>query len=366
MMRTDELKSDTAEENFWEKNLSSVRDFGKGLFEKTKTFYEKNKLVINLIVILFLLVLPYLAQSNYIMGIACRMLMYSVLAGSLNVINGYSGQFNIGHAGFFLIGAYTEAIFATMFGISFWPLLVVSGVFAAIVGFFISLPTLRLRGIYLAIVTLGFSEILRIIALNWSSVTGGAMGIKSIPPPIFFGITISNSSSYYYIFLFIAILFLAVTGRVLKSRVGRAWISIREDEAAARSLGVETRFYKSINFMYGAFWAGVAGATFAPYYRFIASDMFSLDEGFNILSMVIIGGQGTLVGPLVGSVIVNLITEVFRFAARYRMVVYAVLIIVMMWWRPQGLVGAYDSVFAIKKRKRKPLRMESVKEAGEK
>ncbi len=364
-MRTDEMRNDIPKTSFWRRQMSGVRDFGKGIFDKIKAIYEKRKLQINLIIILLLLVFPYLARSNYIMGIACRMLMYSVLAGSLNVINGYSGQFNIGHAGFFLIGAYTEAIFATQFGISFWPLLAVSGAFAAIVGFLISLPTLRLRGIYLAIVTLGFSEILRVIALNWSSVTGGAMGIKSIPSPTFFGMTISNSSNYYYIFLFIAILFLAVTGRVLKSRVGRAWISIREDEAAARSLGVETRFYKSINFMYGAFWAGVAGAAFAPYYRFIASDMFTLDEGFNILSMVIIGGQGTLVGPLVGSIIVNLITEVFRFAARYRMVVYATLIIVMMWWRPQGLVGAYDSVFAIKKSQRKPVRMASAKEAGE-
>jgi branched-chain amino acid transport system permease protein len=179
------------------------------------------------------------------------MLLYSVLAGSLNVINGYSGQFNIGHAGFFCIGAYTEAILATRFGVSFWILLVVSGISASMVGFLISLPTMRLRGIYLAIVTLGFSEIIRIMALNWSSVTGGPMGIKDIPSPVFMGKVISRSSDYYYIFLLVAVLFLVITGRVLKSRVGRAWISIREDETAARSLGVETRFYKSINFMYG-------------------------------------------------------------------------------------------------------------------
>ncbi|MDW7671590.1 MAG: branched-chain amino acid ABC transporter permease [Bacillota bacterium] len=334
---------------------------GKELFKEIKAFYAKRKLIINLVVLAVLLALPQLVNSNYIMGIICRMLLYSVLAGSLNAINGYSGQFNIGHAGFFCIGAYTEAILATRFGVSFWILLVVSGISASLVGFLISLPTMRLRGIYLAIVTLGFSEIIRILALNWSSVTGGPMGIKDIPSPVFMGKVISRASDYYYIFLLVAVVFLVITGRVLKSRVGRAWISIREDETAAKSLGVESRFYKSINFMYGSFWAGVAGATFAPYYRFISSDMFTLDEGFNILSMVIIGGQGTLVGPLAGALIVTLITEVFRFAAQYRMVIYAILIIAMMWWRPQGLVGAYDSVFAVKKKNQKPLKMESAK-----
>lgn len=316
------------------------------IMDKIKGFYNKNKMIINIISIIVLLVIPKVVQSSYIMGIVCRVLMYATLAGSLNIINGYSGQFNIGHAGFFLIGAYTEAILATNYGWSFWPALIVAGIFTSMIGLLISLPTLRLRGIYLAIVTLGFSEIIRIIALNWTSVTGGPMGIKGIPSPSLFGFKFSGPLQYYYIFLILGILFLFATSRILKSKIGRAWISIREDELAARSLGVETSKYKAINFMYGAFWAGIIGGAYAPYYKFIASDMFTLDEGFNILSMVIIGGQGTLVGPFVGAFIATLISEVFRFASQYRMVIYAVLIIVMMWWRPQGLVGAYDSVLA--------------------
>lgn len=316
------------------------------ILNNIKKLYRKNALVINIVSIIILILLPKIVQSSYMMGIVCRVLMYTTLAGSLNIINGYSGQFNIGHAGFFLIGAYTEAILATNFGWSFWMAILVSGIFTAVIGLLISLPTLRLRGIYLAIVTLGFSEIIRIIALNWSSVTGGPMGIKGIPSPVLFGFKISGPSNYYYIFLFIAIIFLFVTSRVLDSRVGRAWISIREDELAAKSLGVEAGKYKAINFMYGAFWAGIVGAAYAPYYKFIASDMFTLDEGFNILSMVIIGGQGTLIGPFVGASIATIISEVFRFASQYRMVVYAILIIIMMWWRPQGLVGAYDSILA--------------------
>lgn len=319
-------------------------------------------------VFVFLLLLPLICNRSYVMGVMCRILMYTILAGSLNVINGYSGQFNIGHAGFYCVGAYFEAILATKLGVNFWIALPLAGIFTALIGLLISLPTLKLRGIYLAIVTLGFSEIIRLIALNWEPVTGGPNGIKGIPAPVLFGIRISGSSKFYYIFLFLAILFLFVTYRVINSRVGRAWISIRENELAARSLGVETNKYKAYNFMYGAFWAGIAGAAFAPYFKFIASDMFTLDEGFNILSMVIIGGQGTLAGPIVGAVLVNFLTEFLRPIAQYRMVVYALLIILTMWLRPQGLVGASSSVLAggrVKKRESRSTSSKAKSAAGE-
>jgi len=293
-----------------------------------------------------LLILPQVYPKSYVMGVMCRIFLYAILTGSLNIINGYSGQFNIGHAGFFCVGAYTEALLAMRLGMSFWLALPLGGVLAALIGLVVALPTLRLRGIYLAIVTLGASEIIRLLALNWGGLTGGPDGLKGIPSPIFFGLKISRATRYYYIFLMLAVLFFFITSRVVKSRVGRAWVAIREDEAAARSLGVETARYKAMNFMYGAFWAGIAGAAFAPYFRFISPDMFSLDEGFNILSMVIIGGQGTLVGPAVGAVIVNFLTEILRPVSQYRMVVYALLIIGMMWLRPQGLVGASRSILA--------------------
>jgi branched-chain amino acid transport system permease protein len=296
-----------------------------------------------------LIAFPIVYPKSYVMGVMCRIFMYMILAGSLNVINGYSGQFNIGHAGFYCIGAYTAAILTTKVGLSFWIALPVGGIMAALIGLLVATPTLKLRGTYLAIVTLGFSEIIRLVALNWSGLTGGPLGIKGIPSPVFFGFKVSRSIHYYYIFLGLAALFFFVTYRVVHSRIGRAWLSIREDELAARSLGVETRFYKAINFMYGAFWAGIAGAAFAPYFKFISSDMFSLDEGFNILSMVIIGGQGTLLGPAVGSIIVNFLTEFLRPISQFRLVVYALLIIVMMWLRPQGLVGASNSILAGKK-----------------
>ena len=148
------------------------------------------------------------------------------------------------------------------------------------------------------------------------------------------------------LFLLIGLLFLFVTARTLKSRVGRAWISIREDELAARSLGVNLKTYKMVNFAYATFWAGLIGAMYAAYLQYIDSSAFNMDEGFNILSMVIIGGQGTLVGPIIGSVIVNFLTEALRSIGQWRYVAYGALIIAMMWWRPQGLAGASNSVLA--------------------
>jgi branched-chain amino acid transport system permease protein len=319
--------------------LSTIKDTGKA-------FYQKYKLLIWIVASVFILLMPVIFPKNYIMGVMCRILMYTTLAGGLNAINGYSGQTCIGIAGFFCVGAYTEAILATRFELSFWIILPLAGILTAIVGLLVATPTLRMSGIYLSIVTLGFSEIMRLIALNWTDVTGGAMGIKGIPSPVFFGISLKNSKVYYYVFLALAILFLFTTSRVLKSRVGRAWMSIREGEIAARSLGVETSRYKAMNFMYGAFWAGIAGAAYAPYVKFLDSTYFTLDEGWNVLSMVIIGGQGTLGGPIVGSIIVNFLTEVLRPIGQWRLVAFGIVIIVMLWFRPQGLVGASNSILS--------------------
>ncbi|HPQ47727.1 MAG TPA: branched-chain amino acid ABC transporter permease [Clostridia bacterium] len=315
------------------------------MIEKLKDFYNKRKTIVMLIILAAAVALPFVVSKGSVMSLIVRIMFYVILASSLNIINGYSGQFNIGHAGFVLIGSYTLSILAQS-GWPIWLLFVVSGIVSSIVGFLISLPTLRLRGIYLALVTLGFSEILRLVALNWTSLTGGPMGIKGIPAPWFFGLRATSPHNYYFIVLLFVVLCLFTSYRVINSKVGRAWLSIREDDHAAMSLGVDIRKYKALNFMFGAFWAGVGGALMAPFYTFIDSSMFSLDEGFNILSMVIIGGQGTLLGPVVGSVVVNLTTEIFRFANEARLLVYAVMIIAMMWLRPQGIAGTSRSVIA--------------------
>ncbi len=316
------------------------------MMQQAKAFYEKYKVIFLILLVAVLAVLPFVIKKTLYVRYLCNIMMYATLAGSLNAINGYSGQFCLGQAGFFAIGAYTGAALAKNFGISFWPLLIVGGLMAMLVGFIVSLPTLRLSGIYLSIVTLGASEIIRIIAQTWEPVTGGSMGIKQIPYPEFFGLDMFKPQYYYYIFLFLLILFLFVTNRVLKSRVGRAWMSIREDEIASKSLGVETSRYKSTNFMYGAFWAGVIGVAYAPFVNYIEASQFTTDTGFNVLAMVVLGGQGTLAGPILGSVVVTVLTEALRFLESWRYVIYALLIIFMMWVRPQGLMGASNSMLA--------------------
>ena len=316
---------------------------------------RKNKLILLIAALAILCILPLFVDS-YISGILCRIFLYATLAGSLNVINGYSGQMNIGHAGFVCFGAYTGGILATKLNAPFLIQLLAGGLTASIAAFFLSKPILRLKGIYLAIITMGFCEITRIVTLNWTDFTGGAMGIKNIPAPQILQYKFNSPNSYYYIFLILLVIFTFLTGRVINSRVGRAWMSIREDDMASRSLGVQIKHYKSINIIYGALWAGVMGAAMGPYYRYIAPDMFSMDMSFNILSMVILGGQGTLIGPIIGAAIINTITEAFRFVAEYRMVIYAILIIAMMWIKPQGLMGQTDSMLSgrsIKKAKAK-------------
>ena len=331
---------------------------------KVQTIYQKHRTAILLAALVALCLLPFVVTKALYVRYACNILLYATLAGSLNAINGYSGQMNLGQAGFFAIGAYVCGIFSTHFGTNFWLLLPIAGLSAALIGLLVALPTLKLQGIYLSIVTLGASEIIRIIAQTWAPVTGGALGIKNIPYPWFFGLDTFRPKYYYFIFLLIGVVFLLVTNRVLKSRVGRAWISIREDQIAAKSLGVQTSFYKSLNFMYGAFWAGVVGCAYAPFVNYIEASQFTTDTGFNVLAMIVIGGQGTLVGPILGSAIVTVLTESLRFLENWRYVIYAAIIILMMWLRQQGIAGASHSVLAGGKIKRRPARKEGAKQHG--
>ena len=314
--------------------------------EKLSVFTGKYRYLFLGLLVVLLALLPLVVKEAFLVRHACNILMYATLAGSLNVINGYSGQVCMGQAGFFAIGAYVNAILSTRCGLNYWVLLPICGLAAAFVGYLVSLPTRRLQGIYLSIVTMGAAEIIRVIALTWEPVTGGANGIKGIPYPSFLGNEVFKPKDYYYLFLVLAVLFIFITSRVLKSRVGRAWISIREDQIAARSLGVETSRFKSLNFVYGAFWAGIVGCTYAPFVNYIDSSQFTLDKGFDVLAMVVIGGQGTLAGPIVGSTIVTILTETLRSLENWRYVIYACIIIAMMWWRPQGIAGASNSVLA--------------------
>lgn len=313
---------------------------------QAKHFFEKHKKLAVLIGIGILIILPQLTRSNYIRGVLARIIVYATLASGLNIINGYSGQSCLGIVGFTCIGAYSGAILTTELGLPFLASLLITLLLCAAAGFVVSLPTLKLNGMFLSIITLGFSEMMRLTALNWQKLTNGPLGIKGIPNVELFGWKVKSGAPFYYLALVALLLVVFILNRLLKSRVGRAWIAIREDQDAARSLGVKVSHYRCVNFMTGAIICGTMGVFIAYYYRYVSPDMFSLDEGFNVLSMCVVGGSGTLFGPIAGAFVINLLTEGFRFASEWRMVMYAVLIITMMWVRPQGLFGAKDSVIA--------------------
>lgn len=312
----------------------------KELTLKFKRFYAGHKIPVLIGIVLLLLLLPQILSSSYVVGILCRMAVYSILAGSLNAICGYTDMFCLGHIAFFCVGAYTEAILSANTSLPYLALVLLAGIASALVALIIFFPIRNLGGHWLSLVTIGFSEIVRLTALNWTSLTGGAMGMKNIARPVIFGMHISSTKEFYYLFLVFAVLFVFITNRIIKSRIGHAWQSIREDQLAARSLGVEVMQYKAMNFLYGTFWAGLAGALYAPYLMYIDPTIFTLDEGFSVLCMVLIGGLGTVVGPIAGTVVVIFLMEALRFLSNYRIAIYGLTIILVMWLRPQGLFGA--------------------------
>lgn len=324
-----------------------------------KKFYDSHIVLFIILGIAALLILPLLTESNYLRGVFTKILIYATIASGLNIINGYSGQSCLGIVGFLCIGAYTGALLAIKLGLPFLVCLLCTMLICAVIGFLVSLPTLKLNGMFLSIITLGFAEMMRLLALNWQSLTKGPIGLKGIPPLMIFGVRIKSGLPFYYLAMGTLLLVVFALYRLLESRVGRAWISIREDQDAARSLGVEVSRYRSINFVTGAVICGAMGLYMAYYYRYLHPDMFSLDEGFNVLSMCVVGGSGTLIGPIMGAFIINGLTEGFRFSGEWRMVMYAILIISMMWLRPQGLFGTRDSVIAntsLTKKKKKQSR----------
>lgn len=325
----------------------------KAHFAAASTFYSKNRRWLMLGLLILCAVFPLISGDNYLKGMLIKIMIYGILASALNVINGYTGMFLLGSAGMICIGSYTEAILATRFGISFWLLLPLAGLFSALFGMLVTLPTIRLKGIYFSIITMGLSEIVRLVAQNATPLTGGAMGIKNIPAPAIFGFKLNGMNHYYYIILGLLVLCLFTISRVMKSNVGRALLSIREDDSAARSLGVNVQGYKALSFGFSAFWMGVVGAFMAPYYQFIDASMYTSTESFNILSMLIIGGQGTMIGPLIGAALSNTLSEAMRYFGEWRLVAYSALILATMWFRPQGIAGSSSASLTGQRRRKK-------------
>ncbi len=282
---------------------------------------------------------PLVIHSEYLLNTAVLAGVYVILASSLNITNGYTGLFSFGHAAFYGIGAYTAAILATRLGWGFWLTLPVAGVVAAVFGAALALPTLRLSGIFLALVTIGFQEITYLVTLNWIGLTRGPMGIPGVPPAALFGLELRGNAAYYWLVLALDVLTLFVLSRIVTSRVGRAFVAIREDELAAQASGIPTFKMKVLSFVVATFFAGIAGAFFAHHARFVSADSFRLDETFVILTMLIVGGMGSLPGPVIGAAVLVVLPEASRFLAEYRGVVYGLILIAVILFRPEGVAG---------------------------
>jgi branched-chain amino acid transport system permease protein len=279
--------------------------------------------------------LPAVA-SNYVVDVGLTIATYSILGLGLNIVVGYAGLLDLGYAAFFAIGAYTTALLETLLHFSFWETLPFSLAFAGASGIVIGYPTLRLRSDYLAIVTLGFGEITRIVATNLS-ITGGPNGIYGIEPPNLFGYEISSPRAVYELGIALLVLVLVFAIRLGKSRLGRAWTSIREDEAAAEAVGVPTLRVKLLAYVMGALIGGLAGSLFAARFGTIDPTAFTYLQSVTILIVVVLGGRGSIPGVILGAVIVAGLPEMLRFLNLWRIFAFAIGLVILMLLRPQGL-----------------------------
>lgn len=291
----------------------------------------------------FLLLIPLasvpLVAGDYIIDVAIISGIYIILALGLNVVIGFAGLLNLGFVAFYAIGAYSYALINTNFGVGFWAAMPVSVLLTTISGFLLAIPALRLRGDYLAIVTLGFGEIVRLVLNNWDTLTKGPNGIAGVEPPSLMGVLVDSLAAYYYLVLFFVAVAVFIMKRVQHSKTGRAWVALREDEIASSSLGINITLYKLYSFAFGAFWAGLAGCLFAAKMRFVSPESFTFIESVLIVCMVILGGLGSIAGVVIGTIILVFLPEVLREVQMYRMLALGAGLVLLMVFRPQGLFG---------------------------
>jgi len=310
----------------------------------------------------FAVLLPWFPFADrYIIDIAILVLTYVMLGWGLNIVVGLAGLLDLGYAAFYAVGAYSYALIATQFGWSFWVCLPLAGLFAAFFGVLLGFPVLRLRGDYLAIVTLGFGEMVRAVLLNWANVTGGPNGISGIPRPSFFGLPFDRAPAegtqsfhtffgleystlhrivfFYYLILALALVTNLFTLRIRRLPIGRAWEALREDEIACRALGINPTNTKLTAFAIGAMFAGFAGSFFATRQGFISPESFSFIESAVIVAIVVLGGMGSQVGVVIAAILMIGGTELFRELSNFRMLAFGAAMVLIMVWRPRGLLS---------------------------
>jgi len=291
--------------------------------------------------------------SSYQTSIMITALMYVMLGLGLNIVVGLAGLLDLGYVAFYAVGAYFYALMNHHFGLGFWVALPFAGALAAMFGFLLGFPVLRLRGDYLAIVTLGFGEIIRLILENWNAFSYGPSGIAGISRPGLFGIqlTLQQHTVYlYYIMIGLVLLTSLIVNRLRNSRIGRAWIALREDEIACQAMGIDKTKTKLMAFALGATWAGFVGCIFAAKTTFINPASFTFMESAMILSIVVLGGMGSILGVVVGAFILILLPEYLRAFSQYRMLAFGASMVLIMVFRPQGIISSLKQHYEFRRK----------------
>ncbi|MGI5971388.1 MAG: branched-chain amino acid ABC transporter permease [Oscillospiraceae bacterium] len=304
------------------------------IFKTTKSRYILNTIAVCAVYGIIMLLINGGVLNRYQANMFIPICYNIIIAVSLNFATGFLGQLPLGHAGFMAVGAYSSALFTLAVdlpsGIEMILALLIAGIVSGIFGILIGLPALRLRGDYLAIITLGFGEIIRVILLNLDF-TGGAFGLS--------GIQRLTSVTWAFFVMVVSIFVISV---IIKSRHGRAILSIRENEIAAESCGINTTYYKTMVFALSAFFAGIGGALYAHYLKILDPSNFGFMKSVEYLVMVVLGGMGSIIGSVISATVLTLLPELLRGFANYRMVIYALLLVIVMIFKPSGLMGTYD------------------------
>jgi branched-chain amino acid transport system permease protein len=303
---------------------------------------------------LFVIAFPFLF-SSYQTNVMTTALIYVMLGLGLNIVVGLAGLLDLGYVAFYAVGAYSYALLNHHFGLGFWAALPVGAFLGALFGFLLGFPVLRLRGDYLAIVTLGFGEIIRLILENWNAFSFGPSGISNIPRPGFFGIALSLSEAtiyLYYLMIALCLFTIFVVNRLRDSRTGRAWIALREDEVACEAMGIDKTKTRLTAFALGATWAGMVGVIFAAKTTFINPASFTFMESAMILSIVVLGGMGSIAGVILGAFLLILTPEYLRAFSNYRMLLFGTTMVLMMVFRPQGIVTNTRRVYRFRAKRK--------------
>lgn len=286
-----------------------------------------------------LLILPQVVKQNYIIHIVINCFIYMTLSLSLNLILGWSGQFSLGHVAFYGMGAYITALLMLRVGLNFWLSALISAVLVGIFSWILCRPTLKLRGDYLAVVTLGIGEVFRLVCNNWTSLTRGSRGLPNIPNPELFGFVFKSKASFYYLGLVMFLLALLFLSRVNASGYGLALRTIKEDDVAAASIGIYPVKFKLSSFVSGCMIASFVGSFYAAYLGFISPSSFQFSESMSMMTMVVLGGMGSIPGVIIGSAVLTALPELLRSLSEYRLVIYGALMVLMMIFRPGGIWG---------------------------